>query len=532
MKINAPICYRSRYLVEHKRRLPVLLSFLFLFSALAVQSQFTYTTNAGGTSITITGGPGGAVNIPSSIDGLTVTSIGDDAFQGFFLVPNVALTSVTIPGTVTNIGGDAFYYCTALTEVTLSNGLIKIEEGAFYEDNSLSSITIPGSVSSIGDNAFQDCTGLTNAVMMEGVTSIGNDAFLGCTNLRTVTIAGTVTNIGNDGFESCSNLTSTTIAGSVGTNAFEYRTSWANVTLSNGVGNIGDYAFYGCGGLTSIVIPGSVNSVGRSAFGGSSLSNLTISNGLSVIGDDAFAQSALLTSLTLPPSVQSIGEQAFENCKSLTNVTFSEGLTDIGLYAFSGCPINTLTLPASLVAAGYESFSGCSLTNLTIKGGVSGDYAFAGCGSLTNVTIGAGVTNLAYAMFYYCNSLTNVFFQGNAPVASGDPEDAGTNVFNSPVICYYLPGTTGWSNTYPTVPAVLWNPLIQTGNGNFGVQNNQFGFDITGTTNIPIVVQASTNLANPVWTALTNVTLTNGLFHFSEPAQANSAGRFYRISSP
>jgi hypothetical protein len=46
------------------------------------------------------------------------------------------------------------------------------------------------------------------------------------------------------------------------------------------------------------------------------------------------------------------------------------------------------------------------------------------------------------------------------------------------------------------------------------------------------VVEASTNLANPVWTPLTNVTLTNGLFHFSESAQPNSAGRYYRIRSP
>ena len=99
---------------------------------------------------------------------------------------------------------------------------------------------------------------------------------------------------------------------------------------------------------------------------------------------------------------------------------------------------------------------------------------------------------------------------------------------------YYLPGTSNWTwlSDFTGVRTVLWDPLIQTGNGNFGVQNNQFGFDITGTTNIPIVVQASTNLGNPVWTALTNVTLTNGLFHFSEPLQPNTPSRYYRISSP
>ena len=63
------------------------------------------------------------------------------------------------------------------------------------------------------------------------------------------------------------------------------------------------------------------------------------------------------------------------------------------------------------------------------------------------------------------------------------------------------------------------------------MRNNQFGFNITGTTNIPIVVEASPSLASPVWTPLLTLTLTNGSFYFSEPFQPNISGRFYRISS-
>ena len=64
------------------------------------------------------------------------------------------------------------------------------------------------------------------------------------------------------------------------------------------------------------------------------------------------------------------------------------------------------------------------------------------------------------------------------------------------------------------------------------MRSNQFGFDITGTSNIPIVVEASANLAGPVWTPLQSLTLTNGLFHFSDPQWTNYPVRFYRISSP
>ena len=64
------------------------------------------------------------------------------------------------------------------------------------------------------------------------------------------------------------------------------------------------------------------------------------------------------------------------------------------------------------------------------------------------------------------------------------------------------------------------------------MRTNHFGFNITGTANIPITVEACSDLANPVWTAVTNGTLTNGSFHFSEPLQGNGAGRFYRIGAP
>jgi hypothetical protein len=99
---------------------------------------------------------------------------------------------------------------------------------------------------------------------------------------------------------------------------------------------------------------------------------------------------------------------------------------------------------------------------------------------------------------------------------------------------YYLPGTTGWAefSSNAMIPTVLWNPSIQAGGVNFGARSNQFGFDITGTTNIPIVVEASTNLVQPDWVPLQSMTLTNGLIHFSEPLQTNTSGRFYRIAAP
>jgi hypothetical protein len=88
-----------------------------------------YTTTNG--TITITGfftpGPYGALTIPSSINGLPVTSIG---FQAFFSDYS-SMFSVTIPNSVTSIGGEAFSECTYLTNVLIGNSVTNIGVEAF-----------------------------------------------------------------------------------------------------------------------------------------------------------------------------------------------------------------------------------------------------------------------------------------------------------------------------------------------------------------------------------------------------------------
>jgi hypothetical protein len=113
------------------------------------QGQLEYTVNADNT-LTITGyaGPPWAVTIPTSINGLTVTSIGVDAFENAS-----SLTSAMIPNGVTSIGDSAFYYCTSLTNVALGNSVKSIGSSAFA-NTGLTGVTFPGSVTSIEGSAF------------------------------------------------------------------------------------------------------------------------------------------------------------------------------------------------------------------------------------------------------------------------------------------------------------------------------------------------------------------------------------------
>jgi uncharacterized repeat protein (TIGR03803 family) len=229
---------------------------------------FNYMTNADGISITITGyiGSGGAVIIPSIINDLTVTSIGELAFYGELV--NNPLTSITIPDTVTNIGEEAFEYQSSLTYVT-----------------------IPEGVTSIGEYSFFGC-GLTGATIPDSVTDIGLSAFAGCGSLTAITVDPE--------------------------NAFY--SSLNGVLFDKPQSTLIEYP---CGVGGSYTIPGGVTSIGEDAFADASVASVMIPDSVTNIGVGACER---LTSATISESVTNIGDAAFNFCSSLTSVFF-EGNT-------------------------------------------------------------------------------------------------------------------------------------------------------------------------------------------------------------
>jgi hypothetical protein len=425
------------------RLLPLL---LFLLLPAAVQAQYCYTTNNGTITITCYTGPGGAVNIPNSINDLPVTSI----------------------------GSNAFYDCTNLTSVTMGTNVTSIGVRAFCECTSLTSVTIPNSVTSIGDDAFGICTSLTKVTIPASVTNIGDGPFLSCFSLTAITV-----DTNNPAYSSVAGV----LFNKSQTVLIQYPAGKAgsSYTIPNSVTNIGDDAFVGCS-LTSVTMGTNVTSIGDWAFWGcSSLTSVTMGTNVTSIGDSAFAFCTSLTSVSIPNSVTNIGEGTFYYCFSLTSVTIGNDVTSIG------------------------------------------DYEFYYCFRLTSVTIGNGVTSIGSNAFAGCSSLTSVYFAGNAPSADSSVFSGDNNA-----TVYYLPGTTGWGSTFDGLPAVLWNPQAQ----NLGVQSNQFGFAITGPSNLVIVVEACTNLVNAVWVPVATNTLTGGSSYFSDPDWTNYPCRFYRFRPP
>ena len=155
-----------------------------------------------------------------------------------------------------------------------------------------------------------------------------------------------------------------------------------------------------------------------------------------------------------------------------------------------------------------------------------GQFSFAACSGLTSVTLPASFTSLSDFAFSICYNLSSVYCYGNAPAVT--PQSF--NQISTTV--YYLPGTLGWGTALGGEPTAVWSlpePLILSGGPDFGVQANRFGFIISWAANLPVVVQASSNLAQNVWTPIATNTLTNGASFFSDPARTNVPVRFYRL---
>lgn len=333
----------------------------------------------------------------------TVTGVGESAFWGY----SDQLVSVTLPNTITTIGGSAFALCSNLTSINIPSSVTTIGESAFAGCSSLISIAIPNSVTTIGEQAFGGCAALKSIVIPCSVTEMGKDAFYGCHGLESLTISNSDINY-YDVFSDCNNIKELTYAEGcekavriIGTGS-----NLTSVILSNTVKSIDDYTFNGCQSLLEITIPNSVTKIGEGAFSGcTGLTSIELSDSIDTIGCNAFADTGL-TSITIPKSVSSVGENAFDNCESLTSLIYADGCTKA--ISVGAQNVTNVTLPNSITTICDSAFYYYSkLMSINLPDGMTsiGEFAFYWCSKLASVDFPEGLTSIGENAFYRCEEL-------------------------------------------------------------------------------------------------------------------------------
>lgn len=316
-----------------------------------------------------------------------VTKIGDRVFFNYRY-----LTSVQIPGTVTEIGSNAFYNCTSLESVTI-------------QDNK------PSCVKKIGRQAFMFCSELTDIPILDSVTEIGSDAFHHCDELDTVTIPEGVTSVADGTFSYCYSLHTVTLPDSV--TAIEERaftgTALTQIHIPANVTRIETDAFSECFALSAITsdsesYPAIDNVLYEKAANGDYTlirypsqredPAFKIPNAVARIETHAFDCCLYLASVKMPDSVVSIGTGAFMNCQKLHDIEFSCRITELPESVFAGC---------------------ISLKSIDIPEGITQilDDAFAGCEQLERIAIPSSVTKIPESAFSNCTALNNIEYSGS-----------------------------------------------------------------------------------------------------------------------
>ena len=384
---------------------------------------------------------------------IATINIGDSVqkIPAYFAYDNDSLTSLTIPKSITSIGGGAFQNCSSLNNlnfnavncddftynpsnyeyppfyscpistINIGDSVQRIPAYFAYNLDSLTFVTIPNSVTSIGKVAFCSCSNLTSVNIPESVTSIKDSTFLGCSSLNSVSIPNSVTSIGTDAFRGCSSLTSVSIPNSVtsiGSSAFRDCSSLTSVSIPNSVTSIGSSAFDNCSSLTTL----NFNAINCSDFSSSyashpfrncPISTINIGDSVQRIPANFARDISSLTSVTIPNSVTSIGNWAFRDCSSLITLNFNAancGEFPDGWYGhpFLDCPISTINIGDSVQR-------------------IPANFARSRS-SLTSVTIPNSVTSIGSSAFEYCSSLTSVTLPNNATISSNAFSRAGTKI--------------------------------------------------------------------------------------------------------
>ncbi len=373
----------------------IVLSFITLGSAMAVNAATVTFTDANGIKLKSTDGKTAIVQKPATTEpqysgDIVVTSPVTHEGVTYQVVSAVAaafknntnITSVVLPDDFNKLLRGQFQGCTALKSVKLSPNISGAMVGnAFTNCSSLEEISIPGAITTINSAQFSGCTSLKKITLEESDTEL----------VITVAAFGTQKSVDEGGTGDVpveEVVINRPVSAELPANApFRGEKTLTKVTFGPKLTSLSASYFENCTALATVELPATITELGTSVF-----------------------QNTGISTINVPGSIASIPETVFANCASLAAVTLSEGVTSIRGNAFKNSPITSVALPATLESIGVGAFSGCGLQgDIVIPAAVTsiGADAFVGNTGITSVAFPASLTSLGEGAFNGCSGIAN-----------------------------------------------------------------------------------------------------------------------------
>ena len=377
-------------------------------------------------------------------------------------LPNV--TNVILGDDITSIKENTFHNCPNLNSITLGTGLTSIEEDAFYECNKLVEI-INHSNLPIKKRSY-DYGGIAlHAISIHNEQSkiVNKNDFMFVKDENNVNYLFNYTGKDTD-LRLPENFNGESYQ--IGRNVFSKNTTLKSVIIPDSVTAINGSAFSDCTNLTDVIIGDGVISIEEFAFAYcTNLTNVTLGENVNSIGNYVFFKSNL-QDITIPESVTSIGEDTFANCKNLTTIVIGDNITSLHASAFANSAYyndennwenGLLYIGKNLIASKGDISNECVIKDGTLY---IAHCAFVSYKNLTSVVIPESVISIGKNVFWLCNNLTNVYYNGTQ--SNWNEIEIGYNYnLNSTTLYYYSeypPTEEGnfWHYDTDGVTPVVW----------------------------------------------------------------------------
>lgn len=282
--------------------------------------------------------------------------------SGLQMVLNTEANTYTVVGIGNAVGIEEL----AIPEKYKGLPVTVIADGAFDGNKSIKSVFIPESIEVVRKSAFANCENLTSITFAGESTTLGEKVFFNCKKLQDVKLPYGLTIISKELFNDCSML--------------------AEIELPSSLIELGDAAFGGCISLKSIVLPSSLRVMGEKVFANcSGLESLRMESRNTTFYSSV---NGVESNCIIETSSQD-GKTANTVVAGCKTSQIPSNVTAIGLGAFCGSNIESITIPHGITEICNEAFSGCTrLKRITIPNSVTfiGDYAFYSCEELSEVT--------------------------------------------------------------------------------------------------------------------------------------------------